>query len=87
MYICHIFQEFQQKYRRTLDESPPECVEMACFAFDKDSIFAVNGGEKHMKDAGIKDPSYVASWITEMTRRHGQDEQAKVLEEFFLHIA
>ena len=56
---------------------------MACFAFDKDSIFAVNGGRQHMKEAGIKDHSYVAAWIAEMVCRQGQVEQAKLLKEFF----
>jgi GTP-binding protein EngB required for normal cell division len=78
---------FLQKYRKCLNESPPECVEMACFAFDKDSIFAFNGGRKHMKDAGVKDHTYVANWIMEMVRRQGQVEQAKLMEEFFHHDA
>ena len=60
---------------------------MACFAFDKDSIFAFNGGRKHMKDAGVKDHTYVANWIMEMVRRQGQVEQAKLMEEFFHHDA
>lgn len=81
MLIMCLLQEFCLKYRERFSKSPPECV-MACFTFDKDSIFASGDGSKYMAEAGIKSASYVASWTQEQLNRLGLQSLAKSLNEF-----
>ena len=76
-------QEFCLKYRERFSKSPPECV-MACFTFDKDSIFAVSDGPQLMAQAGVKGASFVASWTHEQLNRLGLQSLAKSLNEFFI---
>ena len=76
-------QEFRLKYREHFSTSPPECV-MACFTFDKDSIFASSDGPRLMAKAGIEDASFVASWTREQLNRLGLQSLAESLREFFL---
>ena len=75
-------QEFRLKYRECFSTSPPECV-MACFTFDKDSIFASSDGPRLMAKAGIEDASFVASWTQEQLNRLGLQSLAESLREFF----
>ena len=56
---------------------------MACFTFDKDSIFASSDGPKQMAEAGIKDASFVALWTHEQLNRLGLQSLARSLNEFF----
>ena len=56
---------------------------MACFTFDKDSIFASSDGPRLMAKAGIEDASFVASWTREQLNRLGLQSLAKSLREFF----
>ena len=55
---------------------------MACFTFDKDSIFATGDGSKYMAEAGIKSASFVALWTHEQLNRLGLQTLAKSLKEF-----
>jgi len=56
---------------------------MACFTFDKDSIFAGSDGPKLMAEAGIEGASFVASWTQEQLNRLGLQSLAESLHEFF----
>ena len=76
-------QEFCLKYREHFSTSPPKCI-MACFTFDKDSIFASSDGPRLMAGAGIEGASFVASWTREQLNRLGLQSLAESLHEFFL---
>ena len=75
-------QEFRLKYREHFSTSPPECV-MACFTFDRDSIFASSDGPWLMAKAGIEGASFVSSWTQEQLDRLGLQSLAESLREFF----